>query len=395
MWKHNLAAQLGALVLAISGSVASAQQSKWTPADPFAPPPVPATPLPMPATLPDVPATPPPVPMTQPISALLPPTSHPMITAPAGDNWFQTNCSADTGHVQHFTPFMLGDFIGPVANLFSDVKIAEGESPRPVDRAYYRFNYYDNIDQPEARDPRRSFHNVNLYQNVFGFEKTFFDRTVSLGLRVPFYTMTADGKDFIVTDATGTPTLQHGDSFSETEFGNVAAIAKAVLWENKQTGSLLSAGATLSFPTASSVRLNPGQSILAYMQPFVGVILQDGDLFVQGFSSLTIPIARTESIVFFNDLGVGYHMYRANSGMIHDIAPTLEMHIATPIRQPDPAVFEFGIVDDVRLHNVVDFTLGATVEMEGGATLGLGLCVPVTSPRPFDIEFIAQLNYRF
>jgi hypothetical protein len=333
--------------------------------------------------------------MTQPITALLPPASQPMTTAPAGENWFQTGCCTDAGHPQHFTPFMLGDFIGPVANLFSDVKIAEGESPRPVDRVYYRFNYYHDIDQADTRDPRFSFHNVNLYQNVFGVEKTFFDRTVSLGLRVPFYTMTADGKDFIVTDATGAPTLQPGNSFSETEFGNIAAVAKAVLWEDKGTGSLLSAGATISFPTAGTVNLNPGQSILLYVQPFVGVILQDGELFVQGFSSITLAIARPESIVMFNDLGVGYHVYRSNGGMIRDIAPMLEMHIATPIRQPDPSALEFGILDDVHLNNVVDFTFGASAELQGGATVGLGLAVPVTGPKPFDIELLAQLNYRF
>src|SRR5262249_12671740 len=28
----------------------------------------------------------------------------------------------------YFTPYMLGDFVGPLANLFSEVKIAEGES---------------------------------------------------------------------------------------------------------------------------------------------------------------------------------------------------------------------------------------------------------------------------
>jgi hypothetical protein len=344
-----------------------------------------------------MPETQPPVHVTQPITAFLPPATQLMsgASAPAADSWFHAGCCADAGHPQHFTPFMLGDFIGPVANLFSDVKIAEGESPRPVDRAYYRFNYYNNIDQAEARNPSRSFHNVNLYQNVFGFEKTFFDRSVSLGLRVPFYTMTADGKDFLATDANGVQTFQQGASFSETDFGNLAAIAKAVLWEDRGTGSLVSAGATLSFPTASSIHLNPGQSILTYIQPFAGVILQDGDLFVQGFSSLTLPIARTESIVMFNDIGVGYHLYRASSGMVHDIAPTLEMHIATPIRQPDPAALEFVVLDDVRLNNVINFTLGATVVMEGGATLGLGLCVPMTGPKPFDIELLAQLDYRF
>src|SRR5262245_17036944 len=46
-----------------------------------------------------------------------------------------------------FIPYMLGDFVGPVANLFNDAKIAEGDSPRPVDRVFYRFNWFNNVDK--------------------------------------------------------------------------------------------------------------------------------------------------------------------------------------------------------------------------------------------------------
>ena len=51
---------------------------------------------------------------------------------------------------------------------------------------------------------------------------------------------------------------------------NVSAIFKALLWEDRPTGDVLSAGVTLSLPTASSRLLNPGQSTLAYAQPFGG-----------------------------------------------------------------------------------------------------------------------------
>src|SRR5437764_857672 len=65
---------------------------------------------------------------------------------PAGP--WATACPATAGdRPAPFTPFMLGDFVGPVANQFSDVKIAEGESPRPTDRVFIKFNYYDNLSK--------------------------------------------------------------------------------------------------------------------------------------------------------------------------------------------------------------------------------------------------------
>ncbi len=55
----------------------------------------------------------------------------------------------------------------------------------------------------------------------------------------------------------------------------------------------------------------------------------------------------------------------------------------------------FGIVDDEKLHNVIDVTLGTTLEFGARATLGAGLVFPLTGPKPFDVEALVQLNYRF
>jgi hypothetical protein len=298
-----------------------------------------------------------------------------------------------------FTPFMLGDFVGPVANQFSDVKIAEGESPAPVDRVFYKFNYYNNLEKSRWTDPHEPIHNVDLYRYVFGMEKTFFDSKVSLGLRIPFYTLDAQAKDFHTVSLPGVPdvVVPGGPGIDSTQFGNISAIVKAVLLEDRETGSLFSAGATLSFPTASSKFINPGQSILAYMQPYGAFLLNRGDFFAQGFMSITFPVASAESIVLFTDLGVGYHVYHADarSSWLTDIAPTLELHIATPLREPDATIFDYGIFDGVRVHDVVDFTFGTTFEFVSRATLGVGVVVPVTGPKPFDIEALVQLNYRF
>jgi hypothetical protein len=309
--------------------------------------------------------------------------------------------SCQDSSAQPFTPVMFGDFMGPVVNLFSDFKVAEGESPRPMDRVFFRYNYYNNANPTRWKDPTEPVHNVDLDLYTFGMEKTFFDGVMSLGVRIPFYTINGEGKDFHVgpdpvTGAVGL--LPGGSGFDETKWGNLVAVAKAVLWEDRPAGSLLSAGVVVSVPTASNVQLDPGMSALMYFQPFTGFILTSGDLFFQGFSSMTLPVARPEAFVSFTDLGVGYYVWRdpTCSRLVSAVAPTLEVHYTAPIRQADPTANLFGnFVDTLRVHNTVDITLGSTFEFSNRATLGVGLAVPVTGQRPFDVEALVQLNLLF
>jgi hypothetical protein len=324
----------------------------------------------------------------------------PEVTVPAGSVACPPAVACADRPAPPFVPFMLGDFTGPVANLFTELKVAEGESPRPTDRVFSKFNYYNNVNKARWADPTEPIHGVDLYRYTFGLEKTFFNQSVSLGLRVPFYTLDAEAKDVHLEPDPATGALVQvpgGPGFTTTHFGNISAIVKAVLWEDREAGSLLSGGAVLSFPTAASEKLDPGPSILAYAQPFAGFILTGGDLFVQGFSSMTLPVARPESIVLFTDLGVGYFVHRDNSGsaLLTGIAPTLEVHVANPLRDADRLADLFGRVDDLKVHNVVDVTLGTTVEFSHRRTLGLGLVVPLTGPKPFDLEVLAQTNIRF
>src|SRR5262245_52157442 len=166
-----------------------------------------------------------------------PPRPHPDMPVSASDAPCQTMapCACADNKPEHFTPYMLGDFVGPVANQFSDVKIAEGESPRPLDRVFYKFNYYNNLNKPRWADPTEPIHNVDLYRHVFGFEKTFMDQRVSVGLRVPFYTLDAEAKDFQLVPDPNTASLvaaPGGPGINSTQFGNVSVIAKGVLWED-------------------------------------------------------------------------------------------------------------------------------------------------------------------
>ena len=83
-----------------------------------------------------------------------------------------------------FVPFMLGDFSGPLANPMTDLKISEGESPIPLDRVFYRFNLYSNLNPSHYESVSTPYKRVNLYANTFGFEKTFGD-WFSFGFRLP------------------------------------------------------------------------------------------------------------------------------------------------------------------------------------------------------------------
>ncbi|HYV36549.1 MAG TPA: hypothetical protein VE988_12630 [Gemmataceae bacterium] len=294
------------------------------------------------------------------------------------------NCACE-----HFTPYMLGDFIGPIGSLFCDIKVSEGNSPRPVDRFFFDANYYNNIFADRWKDPAETLKHVDYLRYVFGFEKTFLDGRASVTLRIPFFTIDARASDY---------GLSVGEKdFTSTDLGNISAIFKMVLMEDKSTGSLLSAGATITVPTEATRLMDPGQATLAYVAPFVGYILERGNFFLQGFTSMTLPVARPESILLFNDIGVGYFAYRNDSGwgMVRSIAPTFEVHVLTPLRQADPQQDEFGTFDKFIIHNNVDLTLGATIEFANRSTLGIGFCTPVTGPQPFDFEAIAQFNLRF
>jgi hypothetical protein len=283
---------------------------------------------------------------------------------------------------EFFTPFMLGDLVFPVGSYFFDLKVAEGNSPRPVDRVFLDFNYYNDLGKTSVANPL--LREVDLYRYVFGFEKTFLDGKASVEVRVPFFTLDAMSRDF-APDA----------GFTSTSLGNISATGKFVLWEDKATGSLISTGAVVSLPTESSRVVDPGPDTLAFIEAFMGFILSQGDFYCQGFTSLIVPLARPESIVLFEDLGVGYFVYRDATGLIRSVAPTVEMHITVPLKQADPSVSDFGLFDTTHVSDIVDFTLGGTIEFSNRSTLGLGVCVPVTGPKPWDVEAIAQFNYRF
>jgi hypothetical protein len=68
-------------------------------------------------------------------------------------------------------------------------KIGENDTPRPMDRAYFSFNYFDDLNNAANRAAGADLHDVRIYREVFGAEMTFLDGDASVGLRVPLNTL--------------------------------------------------------------------------------------------------------------------------------------------------------------------------------------------------------------
>src|SRR5262249_8815922 len=150
-----------------------------------------------------------------------------------------------------FNPAMFGDFIGvqrsrvvrqtvtvsgsqvtrsPGQNIDGNIasvvapvpyrasyKISESESPRPVNRVYVNYNYYNDgarlIDGIDHSD---------LHRETLGFERTFMDGDASVGMRVPFVQLVGDNE------------------IKDYQFGDMSLLFKFALINDRPSGDVLS-----------------------------------------------------------------------------------------------------------------------------------------------------------
>jgi hypothetical protein len=287
-------------------------------------------------------------------------------------------------------------------------KIADNQSPQPSDRFFFSYNFFGSIQGPSGPSATQSvvpvstttvpFNNnsgVNLpvgttqtttvnnivpgiaaprqYLNggIIGFEKAFFDGQASVGMRAPFYSQQGDG------------------SFNQQDFGNLAAFFNYAFYLDRTTGNVLSTGLMVTLPTGPAVNTAVGNVNSTALQPFLGYRWNLKDFYVIGFTSLAVPTTASDVTYFFNDIGVGYWIYRGSPDRwITGIAPTVETHISTPLNHRQ-------ITDTVSGFNEVDMTAGINIALRRNSILTFGVATPVTGPRPFGIEAIAQFNFRF
>jgi hypothetical protein len=263
-------------------------------------------------------------------------------------------------------------------------KVSENQSPRPQDRFFFDFNFYSNVNSAVNTAQRSPINQMNAYTYLWGFEKTFDQGNGSIGIRLPLNSLTATSN----TPGVSAPT--------STALGNLDIFAKYILKQNVQTGSLITAGFQITPQTATS-RFAGAPYVYGlnttYFQPFIAYIWQRDRFYLQGFSGFDFPANNADVTLMYNDIGLGYFLYRNmdTRRFITAIAPTFEVHVNTPFNHRNP----FNTFDPAASTYVTNLTYGLNVMMFGRSMITAALVTPVSSPKPFDAEFALLFNYYF
>ncbi len=269
-------------------------------------------------------------------------------------------------------------------------KIADNQSPFPQDRVYYSFNYFHNVNQHLNRVFETPYDNLRVYRNVFGVEKTFADGNGSVGFRLPLNTAMARPR-------AGQLANQGGNS---TALGDLTPYLKYVVAYDPIRNNLVSIGLAITPPTGPATFANapflkqtPRSFHTTTLQPFMGYYLTFGKFFLHGFEAIDVPQNYNLPTMIYSDFGLGYNLYKDRSPgrWLTAVVPTFEVHVSTPINHRNP----YSLFDKGGTPDVVNLTSGVNFEILSNSVLTFGLATPVTGPRPFNVEAIALLNFRF
>ena len=120
------------------------------------------------------------------------------------------------------------------------------------------------------------------------------------------------------------------------------------------------------------------------IQPFIGYLLIRDRFYLHGFLSLSAPSSVRDVTMVYNDLGIGYFVYRSDDPdrPLTSIAPTFEVHVNSPLTHRD----WFNANDPTGTADVVDLTYGLNADFYRQSVLTFGWVTPVTGPRPFNYE---------
>jgi hypothetical protein len=225
---------------------------------------------------------------------------------------------------------------------------------------------------------------THLARHVLGFEKTLLQGNASVGMRLPF------------VNVYGNPFL------AESQFSDMSIILKYALRNDLPQGNVFSGGVVFTVPTGHGTVLdlvpdpsNPGnftRSVVfaAYFQPYVAYIRYlRPRLFLHGFSSLLTPSDGRLVTLLTNDVGLVLWLTRRYpEGIIRGVLPTVELHVNTPLDHRGVQSRPVGFTDTVVL------TAGCSFLLQR-ALIGWAIATPLSGPRPFTIESLASVNFRF
>ncbi len=266
-------------------------------------------------------------------------------------------------------------------------KIAENQSPQPQDRVFFTFDYFSNLNGALNRRFESPVDGLTAYRYIFGFEKTFDGGYGSFGARLPLDSLSANSA------ISGNFVKPGGTS---TALNDLSLFTKYVLKADPATGSLLSVGLEATLPTGPSQFA--GAKYIAgihstEIQPFLGYLLIRDRFYLHGFLSLSAPSSIRDVTMVYNDLGIGYFVYRSTDpdSFLTNVAPTFEVHVNSPLTHRD----WFNANDPTGTADIVDLTYGVNMTFLKQSVLTLGMVTPVTGPRPFNYEAVLLFNWRF
>ncbi len=262
-------------------------------------------------------------------------------------------------------------------------KVADNGSPRPQDRIYVNFNYFDDMFAASNLRAGADLRDVRLYREAFGIEKTFLAGTASFELRLPLHTVSMHTAD---SNLNGT----------SSDLGDLSMVLRYALWRDVEQDNWLTAGLAVTVPSGPDSIANievPHLSHSTILQPFVGVLWNVGNFYVQGFSALDVPTDSSDVTLFFNDVGLGYFLYRSEDAdrFLTAVAPCFEVHVTTPLNHRGP----LSQGNPLTAPDEVDLSFVANFEFRNRTRLAAGIVTPVTGPRPFNVEAIVQLRLRY
>jgi hypothetical protein len=272
-----------------------------------------------------------------------------------------------------------------------DIKISEDQSPRPQDRVYFTFNYFQGVNDPVNTRLQAPIGYTQVFRYIAGYEKTFLEGQGSIGIRAPLDTVTANNAS---SRASG------NFAGTSTAVGDLSIYGKYVFLENRETGSLLSGGLAITAPTgpgrfAGFDAFAPSPHGTSF-QPFVGYIYNAGKMYFHGFTIVDVTTTGHDPVLLYNDFGLGYYLLRPDPNalatpLLSMIAPTFEVHVTDPLNHRNP----YSLRDPAGMTDIVNLTYGVNIGIFERTLITFGVVEPVTSPKPFDFEVMAFVNYFF
>ncbi|HJZ89822.1 MAG TPA: hypothetical protein VKE40_03045, partial [Gemmataceae bacterium] len=344
----------------------SVQQASATGAPPDCPPGTPVGPGGLPPAIP---------------GAVPPPGGESLARAPESGglppSTFNPNFFGDQIGTSLATRFQTGPFAGRVVQVpllprYVGLKPVDNDSPRPQDRVFFSYNGYSGVN--ESVNPP-TVPRIRLNRETVGLERTIGD-DASVAVRLPFVQTSGSSE------------------FDASEVGDMTLVGKYALFNDPGTGTVATLGLNLTLPTGGRgdklPLLDDGRRAprAIFFQPWAGAVWNTGEWFAQGVTSVLLPADPVFPTAWFNSIGVGYWLYRNTSDpLVQAVVPVAEVHVNTPLtNRGDNAVVFF--------RDEVNVTTGVYLQFPN-LSLGASVCVPLVGPRPYDVEVMASLNYRY